>query len=97
MVCKVEVMASCVCVKAKAFMMDYLSKLGEVKDTVHKHSLLHHLTHMILDQFPDASDFYSDIGAISRCAKVGAVCPPQRLNWVGSYNLCQGRCVGLNS
>jgi len=25
---------------------------------------------MILDQFPDASDLYSDIGAISRCAKV---------------------------
>ena len=25
---------------------------------------------MILDQFPDASDLYSDMGAISRCAKV---------------------------
>jgi len=62
--------ASCVCVKAKAFQLDYLSKLPEVKDTVHKHSLLHHLTNMILDQFPDASDLYSDIGAISRCAKV---------------------------
>ena len=56
--------------KAKAFMLDYLAKLPEVKDTVHKHSLLHHLTNMILDQFPDASDLYSDIGAISRCAKV---------------------------
>jgi len=61
----------CACVKAKAFIIDYLAKLPEVKDTVHKHSLLHHLTNMILDQFPDASDLYSDIGAISRCAKVG--------------------------
>ena len=58
------------CVKAKGFIIDYLAKLPEVKDTVHKHSLLHHLTNMILDQFPDASDLYSDIGAISRCAKV---------------------------
>lgn len=58
------------CVKAKAFIIDYLAKLPEVKDTVHKHSLLHHLTNMILDQFPDASDLYSDIGAITRCAKV---------------------------
>jgi len=57
-------------VKARAFQPDYLSKLAEVKDTVHKHSLLHHLTNMIIDQFPDASDLYTDIGAISRCAKV---------------------------
>jgi len=57
-------------VKAKGFIIEYLAKLPEVKDTVHKHSLLHHLTNMILDQFPDASDLYCDIGAISRCAKV---------------------------
>ena len=60
----------CVCLKAKAFIIDYLSKLADVKDTVHKHSLLHHLTNMILDLFPDASDLYSELGAISRCAKV---------------------------
>jgi len=61
-------------VKAKAFVLDYLAKIAEVKDTVHKHSLLHHLTNMILDQFPDASDLYTDIGAISRCAKVSDSC-----------------------
>ena len=56
--------------EAEGFIIDYLAMLPDVKDTVHKQSLLYHLTNMILDQFPDASDLYSDIGAISRCAKV---------------------------
>ena len=50
--------------------MEYLQKVPEVKDTVHKHSLLHHLCNIIIDQIPDSSDLYSEIGTIARCAKV---------------------------
>lgn len=56
--------------QAKGFIIEYVTKLPEVKDTIHKHSLLHHVTNVILDNFPDASDLYSEIGACSRCAKV---------------------------
>ncbi|XP_064598938.1 uncharacterized protein LOC135465600 isoform X3 [Liolophura sinensis] len=55
---------------SRAFSIDYLSKVPEVKDTVHKHSLLHHLCTIVLEQFPDSTDLYSDIGPIARCAKV---------------------------
>ena len=54
----------------KGFQVEYLSKVPEVKDTVHKHSLLHHLCHMVLEQFPDTSDLYSELGAITRASKV---------------------------
>lgn len=47
--------------EAKGFQIEYLSKIQEVKDTVHKHSLLHHLCQMVLDQFPDTSDLYSEV------------------------------------
>ena len=50
--------------------MEYLVKVAEVKDTVYKHTLLHHLVNMVIDQFPESSDFYSEIGSLSRCAKV---------------------------
>ncbi|XP_052119799.1 FH1/FH2 domain-containing protein 3, partial [Frankliniella occidentalis] len=33
----------------KGFQIEYLAKVPEVKDTVHKHSLLHHLCHMVMD------------------------------------------------
>ncbi|GAB6032829.1 hypothetical protein CHUAL_012029 [Chamberlinius hualienensis] len=56
-------------VEAKGFQIDYLAKVPEVKDTVHKHSLLHHLCHMVMEKFPDTTDLYSEIGAISRSAK----------------------------
>ncbi|KAM4600328.1 FH1/FH2 domain-containing protein 3 [Polymixia lowei] len=55
---------------AKGFELSYLEKVPEVKDTVHKQSLLHHACAIVVEKFPDSSDLYSEIGAITRSAKV---------------------------
>ena len=55
---------------AKGFTVEYLQRVPEVKDTVHKHSLLHHLCHMVVDQCPGSTDLYSELGAVARCSKV---------------------------
>ncbi|XP_067856518.1 FH1/FH2 domain-containing protein 3 isoform X10 [Heptranchias perlo] len=55
---------------AKGFELGYLEKVPEVKDTVHKQSLLHHTATIVVEKFPDSSDLYSEIGAITRSAKV---------------------------
>ncbi|XP_055507583.1 FH1/FH2 domain-containing protein 3-like isoform X6 [Leucoraja erinacea] len=55
---------------AKGFELGYLEKVPEVKDTVHKQSLLHHIATIVVETFPDSSDLYSEIGAITRSAKV---------------------------
>lgn len=60
----------CVCIQAKGFELGYLEKVPEVKDTVHKQSLLHHACSIVVEKFPDSSDLYSEIGAITRSAKV---------------------------
>lgn len=57
-------------VDAKGFQLEYLSKVPEVKDTVNKHSLLHHLVQTIHEQFPDATDLYSELGAVTRASHV---------------------------
>lgn len=57
-------------IQAKAFELSYLEKVPEVKDTVHKQSLLHHVCTMVVEKFPDSTDLYSEIGAITRSAKV---------------------------
>merc|ERR1719334_3008063 len=56
--------------QARAFHFEYLSKVSVVKDTVHKHSLLHHVCSMIIDKFQDSTDLYSEIGCLTRCAKI---------------------------
>ena len=56
--------------QARGFTIDYLAHVPEVKDTVEKRSLLHHLVTMVLDQFPDSTDLFSELGAVNRCAKV---------------------------
>ena len=56
--------------QSKGFNIDYLTKVPEVKDTVHKHSLLHHLCGFTIDKFPNSTDLYGELGAIARCAKV---------------------------
>lgn len=53
----------------KGFQIDYLSKVPEVKDTVQKHSLLHHLCHMVMEANPSTTDLYSEIGPITRASK----------------------------
>lgn len=47
--------------EVKGFQIEYLTKVPEVKDTVHKHSLLHHLCHIVMEKFPEASDLYSEV------------------------------------
>ena len=54
---------------SKGFQIDYLAKIPEVKDTVHKHSLLYHLTFSVLESLPTASDLYSEIGPITRASR----------------------------
>ncbi|KAH0539557.1 hypothetical protein KQX54_005570 [Cotesia glomerata] len=56
--------------EVKGFQLEYLTKVPEVKDTVHKHSLLHHLCHMVMEKFPDSTDLYSEIGAVTRASKI---------------------------
>lgn len=47
----------------------FLFKVPEVKDTVHKHSLLHHLCHMVMESGTETTDLYSEIGPITRASK----------------------------
>jgi hypothetical protein len=58
------------CLQVKGFQIEYMAEVLEVKDTVHKHSLLHHLCHMGMEKFPNSSDLYSEIGAVTRASKV---------------------------
>lgn len=57
-------------VEAKGFQLEYLSKVPEVKDTVNKHSLLHHLVQTIHEKFPEGTDLYSELGAVTRASHV---------------------------
>ncbi|GIX86985.1 hypothetical protein CEXT_227411 [Caerostris extrusa] len=60
-------------VEIKGFHIEYLSKVPEVKDTVQKHSLLHHLCHIVMEKFPKSSDLYSEIGSVTRASKIDYV------------------------
>lgn len=53
----------------KGFQIEYLAKVPEVKDTVQKHSLLHHLCNMVMEAQPETTDLYSEIGPITRASK----------------------------
>ncbi len=57
--------------QAKGFELSYLEKVTEVKDTVHRQSLLHHTCNFVVENYPDTTDLYSEIPAITRSAKVG--------------------------
>jgi hypothetical protein len=52
------------------FQLDYLAKVPEVKDTGQKHSLLFHVCNIVVEKYPETTDFYSEIGEITRCSKV---------------------------
>lgn len=58
------------CHQAKGFELGYLEKVVEVKDTVHRQSLLHHTCSLVMENYAESSDLYSEIPAISRSAKV---------------------------
>lgn len=53
----------------KGFEIEYLSKVPEVKDTVQKHSLLHHLCLFIMESSAITTDLYSEIGPITRASR----------------------------
>ncbi|XP_050972098.1 FH1/FH2 domain-containing protein 1 isoform X3 [Labeo rohita] len=55
---------------AKGFELSYLEKVTEVKDTVHRQSLLHHTCNFVVENYPDTTDLYSEISAVTRSAKV---------------------------
>ncbi|XP_036390477.1 FH1/FH2 domain-containing protein 1 isoform X2 [Megalops cyprinoides] len=55
---------------AKGFELSYLEKVTEVKDTVHRQSLLHHTCNFVVENYPDTTDVYSEIPSITRSAKV---------------------------
>ena len=40
-----------------------------MKDTVHKHSLLYHMTYWVLETCPDSSDLYSELGPLTRASR----------------------------
>ena len=52
------------------FQLDYLARVPEVKDTMQKDTLLYHVCNIVVEKYPNTSDFYSDIGQITRCSKV---------------------------
>lgn len=56
--------------QSSGFELSYLEKVSEVKDTVRRQSLLHHLCSLVLQSRPESSDLYSEIPALTRCAKV---------------------------
>lgn len=60
--------------ECRGFHIDYLSKVPEVKDTVHKHSLLHHLCHMVIEKYPDTSDLYSEVCTVLSYANAYDAC-----------------------
>lgn len=77
----------CVCVQAKGFELGYLEKVVEVKDTVHRQSLLYHTCSLVLENYPESSDIYSEIPAITRSAKV-------LISFVGSSPVSQHALLG---
>ncbi|XP_077568055.1 FH1/FH2 domain-containing protein 3-like isoform X2 [Stigmatopora nigra] len=56
--------------EAAGFELAYLEKVAEVKDTVHRQTLLHHVCALVTESEPRSSDVYSEIPAVTRSAKV---------------------------
>uniref|UniRef100_A0A8C3E6W0 Formin homology 2 domain containing 1 n=1 Tax=Corvus moneduloides TaxID=1196302 RepID=A0A8C3E6W0_CORMO len=56
--------------QSRGFDLGYLEKVSEVKDTVHRQSLLYHLCQMVVEKFPETTDLYSEIASITRSAKI---------------------------
>ncbi|XP_073764009.1 FH1/FH2 domain-containing protein 1 isoform X2 [Danio rerio] len=55
--------------KAKGFELSYLCKLSEVRDTHGRQPLLHHVCVLLLQMYPQSSDLYSDITAVTKASK----------------------------
>ncbi|XP_063042597.1 FH1/FH2 domain-containing protein 1 [Engraulis encrasicolus] len=55
--------------KARGFELSYLAKLSQVRDTHGRQPLLHHVCLLLLQVYPQCTDLYSDITAVSRASK----------------------------
>ena len=56
--------------KVKAFDLDYLTRVVDVKDTQHKTPLLVHLVELVIEKFPNCSDLHSELARVHRVSKV---------------------------
>ncbi|XP_013883774.1 FH1/FH2 domain-containing protein 1 [Austrofundulus limnaeus] len=55
--------------KARGFELSYLGKLSQVRDTHTRQPLLHHVCVLLLELYPQSSDLYSDISAVTKAGK----------------------------
>ncbi|XP_037614118.1 FH1/FH2 domain-containing protein 1 isoform X2 [Sebastes umbrosus] len=55
--------------KARGFELSYLGKLSQVRDTHTRQPLLHHVCVLLLQLYPQSSDLYSDITAVTKAGK----------------------------
>ncbi|XP_076144930.1 FH1/FH2 domain-containing protein 1 isoform X2 [Alosa pseudoharengus] len=55
--------------KARGFELSYLGKLSQVRDTHGRQPLLYHVCTLLLEVYPQCSDLYSDITAVTRASK----------------------------
>ncbi len=56
--------------EVEAFDLEYLNRVADVKDTAKKVSLMTHLVELVIDQFPNSTDLYSELPHVHRVAKV---------------------------
>ncbi len=59
--------------EVEAFDLEYLNRVADVKDTAKKVSLMTHLVELVIDQFPDSTDLYSELPHVHRVGKVGTL------------------------
>lgn len=55
--------------KARGFELSYLGKLSQVRDTHTRQPLLHHVCMLLMQLYPQTSDLYSDITAVTKAGK----------------------------
>ncbi|XP_056884321.1 FH1/FH2 domain-containing protein 1 isoform X2 [Takifugu flavidus] len=55
--------------KARGFELSYLEKLSQVRDTHTRQPLLYHVCVLLMQRYPQSSDFYSDITSVTKAAK----------------------------
>jgi len=55
--------------RVTAIEIGFLSRVGEIKDTVARQTLLYHIVSIIIEKTSFTSDLYSEFGAISRTSK----------------------------
>jgi hypothetical protein len=56
--------------QSEAFNLEYLSRVPDVKDTVHRAPLLLHVVELMVQQFPDGTDLFSEISHVHRVSKM---------------------------